>query len=137
MCSLPPFVHPDVRIEIRSSLFSGLLGPGCDECPIDACDRSVGIGTKGEPIRHDDPGAVVSWPACPHKWDVLWDDGFEVLTPAELCRWAFELGMHRDPNLSAGAESLLREYSRLRDLPGRLLTAKRIEEAREDSRSNS
>lgn len=60
------------------------------------------------------------WPDCPrhHVATYAIDQGRGSL--AELCRWAWERGIHRRRRLTAGGSWILREWSALRDRPAEL-----------------
>jgi len=115
---------------VRTAQYAALLPDECDQCAWRDCDRSYGIGTRGEDCRGDDPQAVVAWSRCPWTWGAGWTLGQETLSPSEVCRWLVEIGRHRDPHLSAGGHAILREWSRQREIPGRLGEARAIEAAR-------
>jgi hypothetical protein len=105
--------------------------PGCDECGGRDCEIPYAIASDGMATRRPDgPHVVVSWPACPRRYEALRPLGLEVVSLAEHCRWAVLRGIHRDTVLGAGAARLLREYTRLEPIVPRLCEAKAVAEAR-------
>jgi hypothetical protein len=74
-----------------------------------------GLDTRGRPVFHQER-ATIWWPGCPRRWDYPYRYGGEALPLSEILRWEIERGTHRR-RLSAGGSRLLREYTRVRDLP--------------------
>lgn len=58
----------------------------------------------------------MSWPGCPVRWLRLRQVGGDVAPLPGVLDWWIERGLHREP-LSAGGESLLRAFHRVRELP--------------------
>jgi hypothetical protein len=99
--------------------------PHCNECGGHFCGERHQIDKNGVFLRGDsDPGMVVSWPNCPRRYHTMYLDGQDVVDLSEICRWAIERDLHKRDDLTCGSELLLREHSRLRDLPAKLAEAR-------------
>lgn len=111
-------------------MFAPLIPEPCSECKARICDLPYGIDTKGFSSRHPDtaPDIVARWPRCPRNWDVLYRCGVDLIPPSDVVQWAWEQGAQRDPMLPAGGARLLREWRRIRDIPGKLLEIRAHEE---------
>jgi hypothetical protein len=98
--------------------------PDCDYCPFDDCCRTrrfwlLETGEINAHPMHDSvpPDYWAVWSRCPRTFDDDWeiDEGYGPLK--ELMRWSIERGAHRRDYVPARAEYLMREYTRIKDLP--------------------
>ena len=90
---------------------------------------------KGRLSRADDPEAVVTWPDCPHNYSVLREAGQDCLPLSHLVEWAHETDVHKSEWLGAGGVRLIREWSRIHELPKQLHEA-RYHDERKKERAN-
>lgn len=112
-------------------MFAGFVDeelPACRECdaPEDHCDTPQTLTIEGELTEdRDHPDAAVRFPRCPRLLVKYRRYGVEVLTLADLVRWQYEQGVHREAGTPAGAMRLYREFSLLEPLPKRIADGKR------------
>jgi hypothetical protein len=98
--------------------------PDCDYCPFDDCCRTrrfwlLETGEINAHPMHDStpPDFWAVWSRCPKTFPRRWviDEGVGSLK--ELLRWAVERGAHQRRHVPARASYLMREYTRIKDMP--------------------
>ena len=119
--------------ELTAGAFDCLFGPRCEDCggPEERCAEPYALSTKGQASsRLDDPDNVITWPRCPRTYQAVRPAGQDWLSLHRIVEWAHERRAHLSRDLSAGGARLMREWLRIREIPGQLLEARHIEEAK-------
>lgn len=112
--------------ELHSAMFCALVPRDCTACrlPHGTCDKPRGLDGDGRLTRGDDPGCVVSWPACPGRYAALRRHGQDAILLSDVVEELHDRGDHRAPNAPAGLVRVVSEWRRCRKLP-RLLAKSR------------
>ena len=119
---------------LYASVFSGFIDetiPECGEfCPYSSeCYERFLLVETGEVKPWPwagpecEPDFWAMWPTCPRhymgeKYIYRVERGSGYL--AEVCRWQYEKGAHKSDKINARGLNLIREWSRIKDLPSTL-----------------
>lgn len=121
-------------LELQTAIYRDLLErPVCTECDRapSGCREPYGLTGEGLSVaRATGEDLVVSWPACPRRWDIPRRRGAVATSLASIVGWAVERGVHRRDHVSARTAQLCRQYLASRDVPASLQTARRREQRR-------